>query len=122
MQQLGSATSYARRYALQAIVGISQTDDDGESLMDRPKPGDFHNDKESSSVSAIKPVENSWCFSVESLATIEALAERSGMPLERVYEWCRKKFKGLNPEDLNEDQFNILTAKLRQEIEKISVK
>lgn len=34
-QALGSATSYARRYALAALVGIYQTDDDGESAMNR---------------------------------------------------------------------------------------
>src|SRR6185503_5042654 len=35
----GSAISYARRYALAAIVGIVQTDDDGESAMDRGPQG-----------------------------------------------------------------------------------
>lgn len=34
-QAIGSATSYARRYALAAIVGVYQTDDDAESTQDR---------------------------------------------------------------------------------------
>lgn len=34
-QALGSATSYARRYTLAALVGIYQTDDDGETAMNR---------------------------------------------------------------------------------------
>lgn len=36
MQALGSAITYARRYQLAAIAGISSDDDDGESSMDRP--------------------------------------------------------------------------------------
>lgn len=36
MQQLGSALTYARRYQLAAIAGISSDDDDGETCMDRP--------------------------------------------------------------------------------------
>jgi len=35
MQALGSAITYARRYALQAIVGLSADDDDGESAVGR---------------------------------------------------------------------------------------
>ena len=31
MQQLGSAITYARRYALQSLYGLAATDDDGES-------------------------------------------------------------------------------------------
>lgn len=34
-QGIGSAITYARRYALAAIVGIVQVDDDGESAMER---------------------------------------------------------------------------------------
>ena len=40
-QSMGSAISYARRYALSALVGISQMDDDGEEAMKeerKPKP------------------------------------------------------------------------------------
>jgi len=35
MQGVGSAITYARRYGLAAACGISQTDDDGESTVDR---------------------------------------------------------------------------------------
>ncbi len=37
-QGLGSAITYARRYALAAIVGVYQTDDDAEAAMNRQKP------------------------------------------------------------------------------------
>lgn len=35
MQGLGSAMTYARRYAIAAMCGISQKDDDGEASIDR---------------------------------------------------------------------------------------
>lgn len=34
-QAMGSAITYARRYALAAIAGVAQIDDDGESAMNR---------------------------------------------------------------------------------------
>lgn len=34
-QGIGSAVTYARRYSLMALVGVSAEDDDGESAMDR---------------------------------------------------------------------------------------
>lgn len=38
MQGVGSAITYARRYGLAAACGISQTDDDGQSACEPPKP------------------------------------------------------------------------------------
>lgn len=38
-QSLGAAITYARRFALAAIVGIVQTDDDGETAVGRISPG-----------------------------------------------------------------------------------
>lgn len=35
-QSMGSAITYARRYALTAICGVAQIDDDGEAAMARP--------------------------------------------------------------------------------------
>jgi hypothetical protein len=37
MQGLGSAITYARRYSLGAMVGVTQEDDDGERSIDRDK-------------------------------------------------------------------------------------
>lgn len=37
-QGFGSATTYARRYSLSAIMNISQTDDDGIAASGRPEP------------------------------------------------------------------------------------
>lgn len=37
MQAAGSAVTYARRYSLQAILGLQTEDDDGEAASGRPK-------------------------------------------------------------------------------------
>lgn len=38
MQKLGSALTYARRYALAAIAGVAQDDDDGNGATGKPVP------------------------------------------------------------------------------------
>ena len=38
MQGLGSAITYARRYALMAIVGLAPEDDDGNKAAESPAP------------------------------------------------------------------------------------
>jgi hypothetical protein len=45
MQGLGGAITYARRYALSAIVGITQADDDGNAASGNGKVSDFSNEK-----------------------------------------------------------------------------
>jgi hypothetical protein len=35
-QAMGSSISYMRRYSLSAVLGVYQTDDDGEAAMERP--------------------------------------------------------------------------------------
>lgn len=40
-QSIGGAITYGRRYALSAIVGIAQEDDDGESAMARPQQNSY---------------------------------------------------------------------------------
>ena len=40
-QGVGSVISYLRRYALAAIVGVYQVDDDAEGAMERPRPPEY---------------------------------------------------------------------------------
>lgn len=40
-QQIGSATTYLRRYALAAMCGIAQEDDDGNSVRHEEKPAEL---------------------------------------------------------------------------------
>lgn len=62
MQKLGSAITYARRYAYAAIIGLHQTDDDGESMYDRkPKPKEDDPEEETPKDRLIKAhAKNNW--------------------------------------------------------------
>jgi ERF superfamily len=54
-QAVGSATSYARRYSLASIVGVYQTDDDGEQAQARPYVSK-HDSKPAPHPGQLKPV------------------------------------------------------------------
>ena len=49
-QSAGSATTYARRYGLQAMVTLKAEDDDGESAMGRKTPTWLNEDKKAAPV------------------------------------------------------------------------
>ena len=62
MQGLGSAITYARRYALAAMIGVAQADDDGEGSIGtkgNEPPSTFQNSNQSSgfgrSAAAVQP-------------------------------------------------------------------
>lgn len=62
MQGLGSAISYARRYALSAMIGISQEDDDGEenrkSLEKKVTPLKYPDTKKEASINVNFSIED----------------------------------------------------------------
>lgn len=44
LQQIGAGITYARRYALSAIVGLTQDDDDAQSITKKPRVEDKEKD------------------------------------------------------------------------------
>ena len=44
LQQIGAGITYARRYALSAIVGLTQDDDDAQSITKKPRVDDKEKD------------------------------------------------------------------------------
>lgn len=44
LQQIGAGITYARRYALSAIVGLTQDDDDAQSITKKPRADDKEKD------------------------------------------------------------------------------
>lgn len=44
LQQIGAGITYARRYALSAIIGLTQEDDDAQSLSKKPRVEDKEKD------------------------------------------------------------------------------
>jgi len=71
-QALGSAISYLRRYALQAIVGISTADDDSESAMGAHRQDNGGNGSDKKSTKPDKKVEKTKTFA-DIMATIKSL-------------------------------------------------
>ena len=85
MQALGSATTYARRYGLCAMVGMSPEDDDGNSLTkdepkEKPKPAapkgttpDFINNDGTLSITNLKVAAKDLGRDVEACADADQL-------------------------------------------------
>jgi len=73
-QGIGSATTYIRRYALAAIAGVAQVDDDGNAASERKQPGDKQASEQSGGMTveevaaAVEKIKN--CTTVEELGTV----------------------------------------------------
>lgn len=81
-QSQGSAITYARRYALSAMVGIcAEEDDDGERAMSRKKTYDF--EPPAPPISAVKP----------SIAPTEAIKPEQAREIENILDECDPKYK-----------------------------
>lgn len=79
-QSIGSAISYGRRYALAAMVGVYQTDDDAEAAQGRPasfKDGSGKLDTANVSVGAVQKATKAFR---------DALADRNDEAALRVHE------------------------------------
>ena len=96
MQGLGSALSYARRYALAAIVGISQKDDDGEAVA-----GLGHSPAPKGLPTPQKPSEGQ-------LKRLYAIVSASGWTDLKVKEQMYDLFKIESSKDLTLMQYNKL--------------
>lgn len=86
MQALGGALTYARRYSLSAIVGISQDDDDGQTAVGKPaKPSDKPSDAD--------------------LHYLVSLTKKFGIIGSEVSSFIRSNFKKEKASELNMDEF-----------------
>lgn len=99
-QKVGSAISYARRYALAALVGIYQTDDDAESAMERQAPAP----------APIKPAPSvlSTGVSEAQIKRLFAIAKTAGVSNEQVKVYARDKFNLESSRDMNRTQYDEL--------------
>lgn len=68
-QAMGSAITYARRYAFSAITGIAADDDDGNAASQKGKEKVSEEEKRE----AISAERNTWIKSIEAQQTIEEL-------------------------------------------------
>lgn len=55
MQGLGASITYARRYAISALCGVSQVDDDGESIREEEKKPELITNLQVSKIKSLNP-------------------------------------------------------------------
>lgn len=77
-QSIGSACTYARRYALGAILGVASEDDDDGNAATQPAPP------------AVEELQEHWCYkhSVKFLKTGKMRAY--GHPIGKTETWCQE--------------------------------
>jgi hypothetical protein len=76
IQQLGSAITYTRRYALAAILGVAADDDDGDEAS-RPRPAMVSRPSQPPAVASpdlSAPIVASWTARIEATTTMDELS------------------------------------------------
>lgn len=102
MQGLGGAITYARRYSLSAMVGITQDDDDGNTAVNHPQIGQSPN-----TPSPIKP-QAPWKPTIQDQEHLSSLVKRSMLPASAITATIRREFKKEKSSDLSEIEYDRL--------------
>lgn len=105
MQGIGSAFSYARRYALAALIGVAQSDDDAEEEVGRPEAVPQRQAVGSSS-GAIRPKGDAP--SEAQLKRLFAIADAAHWTNEEVKGFLREHFNVGSSKELTLVQYNEL--------------
>lgn len=134
-QESGSAISYARRYALTALVGVqAEEDNDAQSAPDLGKGNQEDEDDEKPDnnfktfkAPVISPVGNlsvigGWNLKDVNKAYVLALAKDAGITLPQLLAGVKTKFNIDTLEQLTQTQYDKLISKLKIKIEESSVK
>lgn len=100
-QAMGSAISYARRYALAAIVGVYQIDDDAEGTKQKGKPV-----VEQPSAKTAKEVAGEVGEITKEV--LVAAARRSGIALANVKKHIEKTYDGRATDKLTKDEMKAV--------------
>ena len=100
-QVTGSTSSYARKYALNGMYGIDESEADPDYLSDGngTKKGDKLAENGNKSV-----------ISKEQVIEIYALAAKKGFPSETVDKQCMTKFKKPTANEIDADMYAIMKA------------
>lgn len=108
-QALGSAITYARRYALAAIVGVCPVDDDGEGAMHRNAPPERVKIKPESVVGG-----ESKRVTPPQLDRLFAIANKAKWTNEQVRQYLILTFKLNSSKELNLIQYEDLCKHLER--------
>lgn len=92
-QSQGSAMTYARRYALAALVGVCPADDDGETAMNRGSSGNGTNlsQKQLDHLSELSGMDREGFEKILSHLSISSLEEIPGSEYNRVLTYFQKR-------------------------------
>lgn len=92
-QQQGSALTYARRYALSAILGVaSEEDDDAETVTE-------HDKEPPKQQTAIPPTEH-WCKEHNTAFFMRGKMKSYAHPIGDTGEWCHEHKEGTKTEEV----------------------
>jgi len=86
MQELGSSISYARRYALTAIIGLAQADDDGTNKDNKTPPPKNPIEDRSNLVSQITHLCEEQGIITKAFGDFHKLREKNTIELSKVVE------------------------------------
>lgn len=120
-QESGSAISFARRYALTALIGVqAEEDNDAQSAPPLDKGNKDDDDGEFNKFPDNPP--NVWKFTDVHYSIIIALAKKAGTPIDDIVSWCQKNFGILEMYQMTERNYEGVVKKLNLTIEKATVK
>lgn len=108
-QGIGSAITYARRYALSAMVGIAPEDDDGEAAMGRKKGA--------TAVENLEPRTMADQSIAELKKIRDTMLEQLGWDKEKVKEHRQKLVGDVNLADMTQAQWVVYVDALLKEVE-----
>lgn len=95
-QGVGAAITYARRYAMSSIIGLTQADDDAESSVDHDEP-----------------VEYDGNYATEKqVGMIKSMLAKSNVPIEKILE----RYHAANLESLSKEQASNCITILKKQI------
>ena len=97
-QALGSVITYLRRYALSAIVGIAQVDDDGNA--------------------ASKGKQSPPRISADQALSLQALIDENGIDSAKVHAFMKRSLKVSTFSELTEDGYKHVLSKVEASIKK----
>lgn len=125
-QAMGSAVSYARRYALAALCSLPQIDDDGEAAAARDKPSYAPTKKTenfviSSSMGAVIPTNrnkdakgNNY-ISEKQMWRFFAIAKKHGFPTpQEANAWLKATFHIERASEILANQYDLIVGRIEQ--------
>lgn len=98
-QGVGAAITYARRYAMSSIVGLSQADDDAESAVEHESDSDT-------------PEHNGVYATDKQVGLINSLLQKGGFNVESVLD----RYKVANLESLSKEQASQVITILKKQV------